>query len=117
MDTSTTKTNSKAQGTSLEQEWDQFNKKLQDTTKAPNAQEIEEFKTPLKIHQDTEPKFQHAKIIPALPTSKIVLKVTKIPPFDVFYSPLHKVVVRRQRKRRSVDALEFSLGDEPMDIV
>ena len=38
---------------------------------------------------------QHTEIIPALPTSEIVLKVTEIPPLDVFYSPLHKDVVRR----------------------
>ena len=44
------------------------------------------------------------------------MKVTKIPPLDVFYSPLPKVVVRRQRKRRRVDAPEFPLGNEPMDI-
>lgn len=41
---------------------------------------------------------QQTKIIPALPTSEIVFKVTEIPPLDVFYSLLHKAVVRRHRK-------------------
>jgi len=38
---------------------------------------------------------QHTEIIPALPTSEIGLKVIEIPPLDVFYIPLQKVVVRR----------------------
>lgn len=132
MDTLAIETSSEAQGTSLEHEWDQFNQKLQDTAKAPNTQETDEFKTPLKIHQDTEPKFvgeqstpmdqeattsQHAKIIPALPTLESVLKVIEIPPLDVLYIPLHKAVVQRQRKRRRVDALGFSPGDEKMNFV
>lgn len=60
---------------------------------------------------------QHVEIIPALPTSEIVLNVAEIPPLYVFYSPLHKAVVQRKRKRRRVDAPKFSLGDEPMDVV
>ena len=42
---------------------------------------------------------QHTEIILTLPTLEIVLKVTEIPPVDVFYSPLHKALVRRQRKK------------------
>ena len=95
----------------------QFNQKLQDTPKAPNTQETEEFKTPLKIHQHTERKSvgkqstpmdqettisKHVEIIFALPTSEIFLKVTKIPPLDVFYSPERKVV-KRQRKKRKIE--------------
>jgi len=38
---------------------------------------------------------QQTEIIPALPTLEIILKVTEIPPLDVFYSPLHKAIVRR----------------------
>jgi len=81
---------------------------LEDTPKASNTQEIEEFKTPLKIHQDTKPKSigeqstpmdqetttsRHAKIIPTLPTLEVVLKVMEIIPLDVFYSPLHKAII------------------------
>jgi len=62
-------------------------------------------------------KSEHAKIIPALPTLEIVLKVTEIPPLDIFYSPLHKAVVRRPRKRIRVVAPKFSPGYEPMDVV
>ena len=59
---------------------------------------------------------QHIEIIPTLPTSEIVLKVTEIPPLDVFYSPLHKAIIRRKRKRKRVDTPEFPLGYEPMDV-
>ena len=61
---------------------------------------------------------QQTKIIPALPTSEIFLKVTEIAPLDVFYSPLHKVVARGQRKRRRTKAsLVVTPGDIPMDIL
>jgi len=43
--------------------------------------------------------------------------VTEIPPLDVFYNPLHKVVVRRQRKRRRIETPKVPPGNEPMDIV
>jgi len=42
---------------------------------------------------------QETKHIPATLSSEIVLKIEEIPPLDVFYSPQHKVVVRRQRKK------------------
>ena len=37
------------------------------------------------------------------PTDEIVHKVTDIPPLDVFYSPLHKFLVRKQRKRIRIE--------------
>ena len=46
---------------------------------------------------------QDTKFIPVFPTDEIVLKVTDIPPLDVFYSPLHKAVVRKQRKIRRIE--------------
>jgi len=60
---------------------------------------------------------QNTKIIPTLPTSEIIRKVTETPPLDVFYSPQHKAVVRRQRKRRRVETPKIPIGNEPMDIV
>lgn len=59
---------------------------------------------------------QHIKIIPALPTLEIILNVTGIHPLDVLYIPLHKAVVRRQRKIRRVETPEIPPGNEPMDI-
>ena len=40
--------------------------------------------------------------------------MTDIPPLDVFYSPLHKAVVIKQRKRRRI---ETPLGNEVMEVV
>ena len=41
--------------------------------------------------------------IPITPSSKLILKIEEIPPLDVFYSPQHKAVVRRQRKKRKLE--------------
>jgi len=43
------------------------------------------------------------EIIPKDPLDQIVLQVEDIPPLDVFYSPKHRVVVKRQWKRRRID--------------
>ena len=43
--------------------------------------------------------------------------VSEIPPLDVFYIPLNKAVVRRQRKIRRVETLEIPMGNKLMDIV
>jgi len=59
---------------------------------------------------------QQTEIIRTLSTSEIILKVTEILPPDVFYSPLHKVVVKRQRKRKRVETPELPPGNVPMDI-
>ena len=48
------------------------------------------------------------------PIDEIVLKVTDIPPLDVFYNPLHKVVVRKQRK---MIRIETPPGNEVMEVV
>lgn len=71
---------------SLEQEWDQFSNKLQDTPKKTDAQETTEYKTPLHVQKNTESEpmdeqvmtYQQTEIIPTLPTLEIVLKVTEI---------------------------------------
>jgi len=42
---------------------------------------------------------QYAEIIHVTPTSEIVLRVEEIPPLDVFYSPTHKYLVKRQRRK------------------
>lgn len=50
------------------------------------------------------PRFQQdIEIIPENPTEEIVLQIEEIPPIDVFYSPKHRVVVKRQRKKRKID--------------
>jgi len=79
---------SEIKSSSLKQEWDQFNKRIQDTPKTMDVQETTEYHTPLHTQNITESELmdeqatnsQQTKIIPALPTSEFVLKVTKIPP-------------------------------------
>jgi len=42
----------------------------------------------------------------------------EIPRLDVFYSPTHKAVVKRQRKKRNLDATTTTtLDNELMDII
>ena len=68
--------------------------------------------------KDKEQVEQDVEIIPEHPTGQIVLKIEEIPPLDVFYSPKHKAVVRRQRKGRKMDPDMFSTPQEEfMNIV
>src|SRR6202020_2021180 len=43
------------------------------------------------------------EIIPKDPSDQIILQIEDIPPLDVFYSPRHRAVVKRSRKRRRID--------------
>ena len=42
-------------------------------------------------------------IIPEHPSEEYVLRVEDIPPVDIVYSPKHRAIVRKQRKRRRID--------------
>ena len=58
------------------------------------------------------------EIIPKHPTEEIVLKVEDIPPLDIFYSPKHRDVFRKQRKRKRTDQESLSTSQvELMNIV
>jgi len=48
------------------------------------------------------PTNEDVQIIPKDPSDQIVLQIEDIPPLDVFYSPKHRVVVKRERKRRTL---------------
>ena len=53
-----------------------------------------------KIRQQNNPQVnvlenQDMEVIPEHPTGEIMLKVEEIPPLDIFYSPKHRVVVRK----------------------
>ena len=54
--------------------------------------------------------------IPIAPSSELMLKIEEIPPLDVFYSPQHKAVVRRQRKKRKLDNV-LSQDAEQLDVI
>ena len=100
----------------LEKELENFNKKLHTEGQAPEPQ-TPQHKATQEITLEKIVSTQEVEHIPATPTSKIVLRIEEIPPLDVFYSPLHKVVVRRKRKRRRIEVSKIPPGNEPMDIV
>lgn len=49
------------------------------------------------------PTSKDVEIIPKDPSDEIVLHIEEIPPLNVFDSPQHRVVVKRQRKKRMID--------------
>ena len=59
---------------------------------------------------------QETEHIPVAPSSEIVLRIEEIPPLDVFYSPQHKVVIRRQWKKRKLEAM-LTPEVEPIDFL
>ena len=84
------------------------------------------FHTPKQTQQVINPKItiqgvtttQDIEIISTYPNSKIVLKIEEIPPLDIFYSWTHKAVIRRQTKKRKIDASTTRNPEkEPMEVV
>jgi len=49
------------------------------------------------------PISKYVEIIPKDPSYEIVLHIEEISPLDVFYSPKHRAIVKRQRKKRRID--------------
>ena len=93
----------------LLQEWQQFNSiignlecsKDDETSKEVNTQEA----TSKQVSGETNdpPKSKEVEIIPKDPSDQVILQIEEIPPLDVFYSLIHKAVVKQQRKRRRTD--------------
>ena len=93
----------------LLQEWQQFDSiisnlecsKGTETSKAEDTQET----TSKQVPSGTSglPRTKEVQIIPKDPSDQIILQIEEIPPLDVFYSPRHKAVVKRQRKRKRTD--------------
>ena len=54
--------------------------------------------------------------IPITPSAELVLKIEEIPPLDIFYSPQHKAVVRKQRKKRKLESA-LSTDAEQLDVL
>lgn len=46
---------------------------------------------------------KETEVIPKDPTKQIILQIEEIPPLDILYSPKHRAIVKRQRKRRRID--------------
>lgn len=94
----------------LLKEWQQFDSIIS------NPKSSQGFSTPkVKIGHKTVtstipiegtnnlPISKDVEIIPKDPSNEIVLHIEDIPPLDVFYSPKHSIVVKRQRKKRRLD--------------
>ena len=95
---------------SLLQEWQQLDSiisnlessKEADTSKAADTQDTTSKEVPSEGTNDLPPTTD-LEVIPKDPSNQIILQVEDIPPLDVFYSPKHRVVVKRQQKRRRID--------------
>ncbi len=58
------------------------------------------------------------EIVPEHLSSEITLSIEEIPPLDVFYSPKHRVVVKRQRKKRNIDQASVKVPqNESMNVI
>ena len=98
----------------LLQEWQQFDSIISNlegpqgasTLKVTDGQDTTSTMVPSEGTSGL-PTSTDLEMIPKDPSDQIILQVEDIPPLDVFYSPKHKVVVRRQRKRRRLD--QYSL--------
>jgi len=112
-ETSTT-SESKAEKVTIEEIlgviWDQFlketNPKKQQTLSQTQIAQIHVIieKTSFTVEASKETMdTDDLEIIPIFPTSEVVLNIENIPHLDVFYSPKHRVVASRQRKRRRTE--------------
>jgi len=61
----------------------------------PELQTLQHKTTLEIIVEETanEPEVEHTHVTP---TFEIIMKIEEIPPLDVFYSPQHKAMVKRQ---------------------
>ena len=82
----------------LDKEWETFNEMINlegQIPKTPTSNtQIAGGVMPIMVSNISEK--EHAPITPSL---ELVLNIEEIPPLEIFYSPQHKAVVRRQRKK------------------
>jgi hypothetical protein len=98
----------------LIKQWNQFDSiisgkeasKDSDASKTSNAPDT----TSSQVLEGTSgpPISQDVEVITQDPSDQIDLQVEEIPPLDIFYSPKHRAVVKRSRKRRRLDQPSIS---------
>lgn len=99
----------------LEKEWDNFNELI--NTKEHSAKSLTNLREiAIEMIVKGAINTQEAEYIHVSPSSEIVLKIEDIPLMDLFYSPQHKFIIRRQRKKRKIDVM-LSLENEPLDVL
>lgn len=101
--------------TELDKEWENFNELINLEGQVPrtpvsDAQVTQEMVSTM-VGSVSETEHSHIA-----PPSELLLSVEEIPPLDVFYSPQHKAVVRRQRKKRKLENT-LSQDDEHLDVL
>ena len=93
----------------LLQEWQQFDSIINNPegSKEAQAARVADMQENVlkQIPGETSglPSSKGKEIIPKDPSDQVILQIEEIPPLDVFYSPKHKAVVKRQRKRKRTD--------------
>ena len=99
----------------LDKEWESFNELINLEGQVPktpmnDTQEVQEV-APTIVSVTTE-----AEDLSITPSLELLLNVEEIPPLDVFCSPQHKAVVRRQRKKINLENT-LSQGAEHLDLL
>ena len=92
----------------MSSEWDEFSEAIKTPKDNPNVDKVISFQTPEHSQKIVEtvnplqqfPETHDREIIPAYPTKLIVLQIEEIPSLEIFYSPSHKVAVKRNRRIR-----------------
>ena len=110
----------------LSEVWKEFNLKLQGDqgviitdqqqivyTSQTKSQDSFTTRTSNKLVRTKKMEF-----IMGFPTTEIVLNIQEIPPLDILYSPKHKAVMSRQKKRRRTQQSQLLIqGYVSMEIV
>ena len=99
----------------LEKEWETFNDLI--NVEGQNTQTlVSNVQTAKGLVTGISGNVTETEHIPITPSSELVLKIEKIPPLDIFYSPQHKEVVRKQRKKRKLESV-ISHDAEQLDVL
>lgn len=78
----------------LDEEWEHFNKSLHAEKQTLELQ-TPQHKTTQEITVEKTINTKEVEHIPVTLTSRVILRIEEIHPLNVFYSPIHKAVVKR----------------------
>ena len=87
----------------LQKEWQHFSTIIGGTKDSQNIDNSKSSGIQAEGTTTDPPKSMSVEIIPKGPSDQITLLVEDIPPLNVFYSPKHRAVVKRSRKRQRLD--------------
>ena len=93
----------------LIKEWNQFDsiisgKEGSKDTDTPKTSDAPDTTSSQVLGGTSDPPIsQDVEVINKDPSDQIVLQVEEIPPLDIFYSPKHRAIVKRFKKKRRLD--------------